>query len=82
MNDGYESDFFGGVYLGPDGCGEDFEDIECLLPNGILLELPVHPDDEVVQIKQLVLNRATTDGKPHFECNFQAEAIRLSFRSF
>ncbi|XP_059078692.1 phosphatidylinositol 4,5-bisphosphate 3-kinase catalytic subunit beta isoform-like isoform X2 [Tigriopus californicus] len=55
-----ENEFFGGVYLGPDG-REDFEEINCLLPNGIIMDLSVHPDDEIIDIKQLVLNRATTD---------------------
>lgn len=41
----------------------DLEEIQCLLPNGIVLDVFVHPDDEMVHIKQVVLSRATTDGK-------------------
>ena len=41
----------------------DIEEIQCLMPNGIVLDVLIHPDDEIFHIKQLVLNRATTDGK-------------------
>jgi hypothetical protein len=41
----------------------DFEEIECLLPNGIVLNMNVHPDDEVFHIKRVVLSKATTDGR-------------------
>ena len=41
----------------------DIEEIQCLMPNGIAVDVLIHPDDEIVHIKQLVLNRATTDGK-------------------
>ena len=40
----------------------DLEKVECLLPNGIILEVLVHPDDELCRIKEVVLSRATTDG--------------------
>ena len=50
-----------------DGGGEgsccDLEEIECLLPNGIVIDVLVHPDDEMYHIKQVVLSRATTDGE-------------------
>jgi hypothetical protein len=49
--------------LGLDACNSDFEEVECLLPNGILMSISVHPDDELGQIKQLVLVRAISDGR-------------------
>lgn len=39
---------------------------ECLLPNGIVLQVLVHPDDEMHQVKQTVLDKATTEGKVSF----------------
>lgn len=41
----------------------DIEEVQCLMPNGIVLDVLLHPDDEIFHIKQLVVNRATTDGK-------------------
>ncbi len=41
----------------------DLLEIECLLPNGIVLEAFVHPDEELCRIKEVVLAKATSDGK-------------------
>jgi len=38
------------------------EEVTALLPNGIVLDVLVHPDDEMSQIKQVVILAATTDG--------------------
>ena len=40
----------------------DFEEIECLMPNGIVLCVRVHPGDWLYHIKEAVLEKATTDG--------------------
>lgn len=40
----------------------ELQEIQCLLPNGILLDVFVHPSDEIRHIKQVVLGRATSDG--------------------
>ena len=41
----------------------DFEEIDCLMPNGTLIVTRVHPDDIVYHIKEAVLEKATTDGE-------------------
>lgn len=37
-------------------------EVHCLLPNGIIFDSVVHPDDEIANLKVLILNRAITDG--------------------
>lgn len=41
----------------------DLEIVQCFLPTGMVYDINVHPDDEIYQIKQIVLNNATADGK-------------------
>ena len=42
----------------------DFEEIECLMPNGVLLAgVKVHPGDSIFHIKEAVLEKATTGKK-------------------
>ena len=41
----------------------DFEEIDCLMPNGTLIVTMVHPDDIVSHIKEAVIEKATTDGE-------------------
>ena len=38
-------------------------EMQCLLPNGVIIDSLVHPDDEISNLKQVILNRAITDGK-------------------
>ena len=54
----------------------DFEEIECLMPNGVLLAgVKVHPGDSIFHIKEAVLEKATT-GKKKFD------GITVSAHSF
>ncbi len=48
--------------LPPSASPQDLETVECLMPNGIILDVLVHPDDELCRIKEVVLSKATTDG--------------------
>ena len=50
----------------------DFVEVQCFLHTGMILDVSVHPDDSIFQIKQIILNSATADGKhtgifPHFQ---------------
>ena len=42
---------------------DDLELVQCFLPTGMVLDVSVHPDDELFQIKHFVLGVATADGK-------------------
>ena len=42
----------------------NYEDVLCMMPTGVVLEVSIHVDDIVFNIKQIVLNTATTSGKP------------------
>ena len=42
---------------------EDIEEFQCLLPNGILLDICLNVDFELRKVKDLVIYKATTDGK-------------------
>lgn len=35
---------------------------QVFLPTGLIMEALVYPDDEIYYIKQIVMNKATTDG--------------------
>ena len=39
------------------------EVVECYLPTGMVLDVRCHPDDELFEIKQIVITTATSDGK-------------------
>ena len=39
----------------------DFVEVQCFLPTGMVLDVSVHPDDSIFQIKQILLNSATAD---------------------
>jgi len=41
----------------------DFVEVQCFLHTGMILDVSVHPDDSIFQIKQIILNSATADGK-------------------
>ena len=41
----------------------EFETVQCFLPTGMVLDVSVHPDDEIFHIKQYVISNATADGK-------------------
>lgn len=41
----------------------DLQVVQCLLPTGLIIDVSVHPDDEMYHIKQIVLAHATTDGR-------------------
>ena len=41
----------------------DLETVQCFLPTGMVLDVKVHPDDEMIQIKSVLINDATTNGK-------------------
>ncbi len=41
----------------------NLQKVQCLLPNGIVVDVFVHPDDELFHIKQVVIDKATKDGK-------------------
>ena len=48
-------------------CSVDLELVQCFLPTGMILDVSVHPDDSIFQIKQIMLNSATADGMYHEE---------------
>ena len=50
----------------------DFVEVQCFLHTGMILDVSVHPDDSIFQIKQIILNSATADGKHtgRFDSNF------------
>ena len=50
----------------------DFVEVQCFLHTGMILDVSVHPDDSIFQIKQIILNSATADGKHTgtFDSNF------------
>ena len=39
----------------------DFVEVQCFLHTGMILDVSVHPDDSIFQIKQIILNTATAD---------------------
>ena len=41
----------------------DLETVQCFLPTGMVLDVKVHPDDEMVQIKSVLISDATANGK-------------------
>ena len=41
----------------------DLEVVMCFLPTGMVLDVRCHPDDELFEIKQIVITTATSDGK-------------------
>ncbi len=40
----------------------DLEFIQCFFPTGMVLDVSVHPDDYINEIKQIVISSATSDG--------------------
>ena len=41
----------------------DLETVQCFLPTGMVLDVKVHPDDEMVQIKSVLISDATANGE-------------------
>ena len=44
-----------------DHCSVDFVKVECFFPTGMIKDVSVHPDESIFQIKQIMLNAATSD---------------------
>ena len=42
----------------------ELETVQCFLPTGMVLDVKVHPDDEMVQIKSVLISDATSNGTP------------------
>lgn len=40
----------------------DLEVVQCFLPTGLVIDIRIHPDDDIAQIKQIILSSATSDG--------------------
>lgn len=40
----------------------DLETIQCFFPTGMVMDISVHPDDDIFQIKQFIISTATVNG--------------------
>lgn len=40
----------------------ELEIIQCFFPTGMVMDASIHPDDDIFQIKQIVISNATANG--------------------
>ena len=50
-----------------DDAGTPKEEVLCLMPTGIILDISVHPDNVISNIKELAIDTAKNSGKKNFQ---------------